>query len=203
MITDSTVVTKPKKSRRKFLNLITHGYIAVGAAFAAVPFIKSFNPSQKAKAIGAPVDIDISDLLPNQLKVVKWRGKPVWVLRRDEEVLQTLKIIESDLQDPGSIQSDQPDFAANRHRSLKPEFLVLVGVCTHLGCSPLFKPQKGTEELGKDWPGGFFCPCHGSKFDFSGRVFKNLPAPTNLVVPPYAFVDDKTIRVGVTAEEIA
>lgn len=183
-------------SRRSILLWITSIYAAIGGVFVATPFIKSFQPSRRAKAIGAPVDVDVSALAPGELKIVKWRGQPVWVLHRSEQMVQSLALVTDLLADPDSLQSKQPDYAQNTTRSVESEWLVTVGICTHLGCSPVFRPDKAAEDLGSDWQGGFFCPCHGSKFDFSGRVYKNVPAPTNLVIPPYHFVDKSTIRVG-------
>jgi len=182
--------------RRRLLTATTAVVGGVGAAFTAVPFIASWNPSEKAKAAGAPVEVDISKLEPGQLIRVEWRGKPVWVVKRTEKTLQTLANIEQQLLDPESSEPQQPDYAKNRHRSLKPEIFVAVGICTHLGCSPMHMPDgfsahaEGVEE-------GFFCPCHGSKFDMSGRVFKGVPANLNLVIPPYQFVNDTTLLVGV------
>ena len=180
--------------RRRFLTGTAVVIGGIGAATAAVPFIASFQPSARAKAIGAPVEADISAVEPGQRVTFKWRGKPVWVLRRTNEQIEALKA-GSDLRDPESKESDQPKFAVNAWRSSKPEYLVLVGICTHLGCSPTFRPMPDAE-TGANWKGGFYCPCHGSKFDLAGRVFQNVPAPLNLVVPPYRYVDDKHIVIG-------
>jgi len=169
---------------------------AVGAAFAATPFLASWKPSARAKALGAPVEIDISKLEVGAMLKVEWRGKPVWVLRRTPEMVAGLSAIDGLLADPASEASDQPEYAANEARAIRPEFLVVLGVCTHLGCAPLSRFTPGDAELGADWPGGFYCPCHGSKFDLAGRVYKGVPAPTNLAIPPYAFVDDNHILVG-------
>lgn len=179
--------------RRKFLVTLTSIFGALGAAFATVPFIGSWFPSAKAKAAGAPVTADISRLEPDQRMVVEWRGKPVWIIRRSQENLDRLDKV-SNLRDPNSDVEQQPEYAKNTFRSINPEYLVLIGVCTHLGCSPTFVPGIG--DLGPNWPGGFYCPCHGSKFDLAGRVFTGVPAPINLEVPPYRFIDDHTIIIG-------
>ncbi|KPJ81653.1 MAG: ubiquinol-cytochrome c reductase iron-sulfur subunit [Gammaproteobacteria bacterium SG8_30] len=184
------------QGRRQLLTAATALTGAVGAAFAAVPFLASWKPSARAKALGAPVEIDISKLEPGALLKVEWRGKPVWVLRRTEEMIAGLDEVQGLLADPDSEISEQPEYARNEVRAIRPEFLVVLGVCTHLGCAPIERFRAGDAELGADWPGGFYCPCHGSKFDLAGRVFKGVPAPTNLVVPPYAFVDDNHILVG-------
>lgn len=184
--------------RRRRLLQITTGLGVVGSAFAAVPFVASMTPTARARAAGAPVEIDISKLEPGMVLTEEWRGKPVWLLRRTPEMLASLKQTQALLADPDSQKSDQPTYVDPRTRSIKPETLVLVGICTHLGCSPDKRVEAGGGSgLGPNWPGGFFCPCHGSKFDLAGRVFKNVPAPTNLVVPPHSYKDDKTIIVGV------
>jgi ubiquinol-cytochrome c reductase iron-sulfur subunit len=157
----------------------------------AVPFLGSWSPSARARTAGAPVQADISKLEPGQQIIVKWRGKPVWVVRRDKEALATLPKVEDQLRDPESKDSDQPEYATNEYRSRKPEYLIIVGICTHLGCSPNYQ-----REITADFQGGFFCPCHGSKFDLAGRVYQGVPAPLNLVVPPYYFVSDGVIRIG-------
>jgi ubiquinol-cytochrome c reductase iron-sulfur subunit len=182
--------------RRHFLTVATVAVGAVGAAFAAVPFLASWKPSARAKALGAPVEVDISKLEPGGMVKVEWRGKAIFIVNRTPQMLGTLTGVEDRLRDPDSNESEQPEYARNRDRAVKPEILVLVGVCTHLGCAPLekFTPGDATVEAG--WAGGFFCPCHGSKFDMSGRVFKDVPAPTNLPVPPYQFVSDTRILIG-------
>ncbi|MDO8329986.1 MAG: ubiquinol-cytochrome c reductase iron-sulfur subunit [Fluviicoccus sp.] len=185
--------------RRRMLIGATAAVGAVGVVGAAVPFVKSWNPSAKAKAAGAPVTADISRLEPGQQMTVEWRGKPVWVVRRTPESLATLKKVAGDLRDPESAESLQPDAAKNEHRSIKPEFLVLVGICTHLGCSPLYRPEVAPADLGPTYQGGFFCPCHGSTYDMAGRVFKGVPAPTNLEVPPYRYDSDAVITIGESA----
>lgn len=169
---------------------------AVGGAAtlgAAIPFVASMLPSEKAKAAGAPVEVDITRINPGELSVIEWRGKPVWVIRRTKEMLESLKAVSGQLVDPESKQSTQPDYARNEVRSQNPEWMVMEGVCTHLGCSPQLKGADAKAEMGADWAGGFYCPCHGSKFDLAGRVFRGAPAPTNLVVPPYTLADGKLV----------
>ena len=184
--------------RRRMLVTATSAVGAFGAGFAAVPFLASWNPSAKAKAAGAPAEADISKLEPGQLVRVKWRGKPVWVIRRTEKNLADLETINGKLADPDSLVPQQPEYCKNKTRSIKPEYMVAVGICTHLGCSPTYRPEVGAADLGgADWKGGFFCPCHGSKFDLAGRVYSGVPAPTNLVVPPHQYVSDTQILIGV------
>ena len=183
-------------SRRRMLIGTTAAVGAVGAAFVATPFVKSWNPSAKAKAAGAPVTADLSKLEPGQQMVVEWRGKPVWVVRRSSEALADLKKVAGDLRDPESNESVQPDFAKNEHRSIKPEYAILVGICTHLGCSPTYRPEVAPADLGQNWRGGFFCPCHGSTYDMAGRVYKGVPAPLNLEVPPYKYLSDSVVLIG-------
>lgn len=183
-------------SRRRFLTAATTVVGAVGAAFVAVPFVTSMLPSDKAKAAGAPVEADISKLEPGQMIRVQWRGKPVWVVSRTQTMVDALPGLNDRLRDPDSSESEQPAYASNALRSIKPEYLVLVGICTHLGCSPSFRPEVAPADLGPDWKGGFFCPCHGSTFDLAGRVYRGVPAPTNLVVPPHRYVSDTVILVG-------
>ena len=185
--------------RRHFLTVATIATGAVGAAFVAVPFLASWKPSARAKAMGAPVEVDIGKLDPGAMLKVEWRGKAIFIVNRTPQMLAQLEGVDGKLRDPGSNESEQPEFAKNPARALKPEYLVLVGVCTHLGCAPLDKFSKGDVTVGADWPGGFFCPCHGSKFDMSGRVFKDVPAPTNLPVPPYRFLSDTRILIGAEA----
>ena len=182
--------------RRQFLTVTTIATGAVGAAFAAVPFLASWKPSARAKALGAPVEVDISKVDPGAMIKVEWRGKAVYIVHRTPQMLTQLEGMAPKLRDPDSKQSEQPDFARNPARALKPEYLVLVGVCTHLGCAPLDRFTPGDVTVSSDWPGGFFCPCHGSKFDLSGRVFKDVPAPTNLSVPPYRFLSDSRLLIG-------
>ena len=186
---------KVDKTRR---NLVV-ATSAVGAAAGvgvAVPFAASLWPSERTRAAGAPVEVDLSRIAPGELAVIEWRGKPVWVLRRTKEMVESLKSVEPRLSDPQSKASEQPKYAQNEYRSANPEVLVLVGVCTHLGCSPQEKRAEAKGEMGADWPGGFYCPCHGSKFDFAGRVWKGSPAPVNLIVPPYTVVSDSKIVIG-------
>jgi len=186
---------KVDKTRR---NLVVATSVVGGAASigAAVPFITSMWPSERAKAAGAPVEVDISSIAPGELKVFEWRGKPVWVIRRTPQMLESLKTVVAKLTDPASRDSLQPAYAANDYRSLKPDVMVMEGVCTHLGCSPQMKPADAKAEMGGDWAGGFYCACHGSKFDLAGRVFRGAPAPTNLTVPPYTFLSDSTLLIG-------
>ena len=186
---------KVDKTRR---NLVVATSVVGGAASvgAVVPFVASMWPSERARAAGAPVEVDVARIPPGELAVIEWRGKPVWVLRRTKEMLESLKAVEPRLSDPQSKASEQPKYAQNEYRSASPELLVLVGVCTHLGCSPQEKPADAKAEMGADWLGGFYCPCHGSKFDFAGRVFKGSPAPLNLVVPPYTVVSETMVVVG-------
>jgi ubiquinol-cytochrome c reductase iron-sulfur subunit len=185
--------------RRHFLTVATIATGAVGAAFVAVPFLASWKPSARAKAMGAPVEVDIGKLDPGAMLKVEWRGKAIYIVNRTPQMLAQLEGVDGKLRDPGSNESEQPEFAKNPARALKPEYLVLVGVCTHLGCAPLDKFTKGDVTVAADWPGGFFCPCHGSKFDLSGRVFKDVPAPTNLPVPPYSYLSDTRILIGAEA----
>lgn len=181
--------------RRRWLTLTSMASAAAATA-TAVPFVSSFAPSERAKAAGASVEVDISSLAPGELKVVEWRGKPVWIMHRTPEQLAELEQIPG-LADPASNRSDQPDYAKNTQRSIKPEVLVAVGICTHLGCSPV-NVAKGSANpsVPADWPGGFFCPCHGSTFDLAGRVFLNKPAPTNLEIPPHFYLDDSKLLIG-------
>ena len=182
--------------RRRFLTAATTVVGGVGVAFALVPFISSMQPSAKARAAGAPVRADISKLEAGQMIRVKWRGKPVWVVRRTPDMLGTLPGLDDKLRDPESLESEQPEYAQNEVRSIKPEILVLIGICTHLGCSPTYRPDVAPADLGADWQGGFFCPCHGSTFDIAGRVYAGVPAPTNLPVPPHRYLSDTEILIG-------
>jgi len=182
--------------KRRFLTAATSVVGAVGVGFALVPFIASMQPSAKAKALGAPAEADISKLEPGQMLRVKWRGQPVWVVYRTPENLKDLDALKGELLDPDSIAPQQPAYCKNPHRSRKPQYLVAIGICTHLGCSPTFRPEVAPADLGAAWKGGFFCPCHGSTFDLAGRVFKGVPAPSNLVIPPHRFLSDTLILVG-------
>jgi len=184
------------EKRRRLLTTGVGVVGAVGAVTMAIPFVASMSPSARAKAAGAPVEVDISKLEAGQRVIVEWRGKPVWVLRRTQALLDSLEAVKDELRDIESDSSDQPEYAKNAHRSIDPEVLVMVGICTHLGCSPTFRPDIAPADLGADWQGGFFCPCHGSKFDISGRVYKGVPAPTNLEVPPYQYLSDTRILIG-------
>ncbi len=183
-------------SRRRFLTATTSVVGGVGAAFVAWPFLASLKPSARAKAAGAPVEVDISKVESGQRITVEWRGKPVWIVRRTPDALQALPTLNDTLLDPNSESDQQPAYAQNVTRSIKEEVLVVVGICTHLGCSPTYRPEFAPADLGPDWKGGFFCPCHGSRFDLSGRVFAGVPAPLNLVVPPHQYLSDTTILIG-------
>ena len=191
---------KTNSGRRRFLTAATTVVGAVGTGFVLVPFISSMQPSAKARAAGAPVRADISRLEPGQMIRVKWRGKPVWLVRRTDKMLETLPTLVSQLRDPESLESEQPAYAQNEFRSIKPEVLITVGICTHLGCSPTYRPDAGAADLGADWEGGFFCPCHGSKFDLAGRVYKSVPAPTNLVIPPHRYLSETELVIGEDGE---
>lgn len=186
--------------RRRFLLTSTTVVGGVGMFMSSIPFVSSWWPNAKAQAAGEPIELDITKLIPGQQVTVAWRGKPVFVIRRPKDVLDRLDENRDTLRDPDSKVDQQPIYARNRYRSLRPDILVLVGVCTHLGCSPKYRPVVG--ELGKGWPGGFYCPCHGSKFDLAGRVFQGVPAPINLEVPPHKFIEDKLLIVGVDPETI-
>lgn len=180
--------------RRRFLTAATSVVGAAGVVAVAVPFVGSWNPSAKARAAGAPVKADISRLEPGQMVVVEWRGKPVYIVRRSPEALANISTLDDEVADPASERSDQPAYAGGEFRAIKDEYLVVLGLCTHLGCAPKYRPEVGTVDAG--WLGGFFCPCHGSKFDLSGRVYKNVPAPTNLEVPPHRYVSDTVLVIG-------
>ncbi|TCK18026.1 ubiquinol-cytochrome c reductase iron-sulfur subunit [Thiogranum longum] len=187
------------KKRRRLLIAAATVAGGVGVVATVVPFIESWNPSEKARSAGAPVMVDFSKLEPGQQIAVSWRGKPVWVLRRTPKMLKDLRssTIRDKLRDPDSaVESQQPAYAKNEFRAIKAEYLVVIGICTHLGCVPTFRPDVAPADLGRDWLGGYFCPCHGSRFDLAGRVFKGVPAPTNLVIPPYRFISDTKVLVG-------
>jgi len=185
---------------RRNLLIATGAVSAVGVAGVAVPFVSSFAPSEKAKAAGAPVEIDITGMQPGELRTVEWRGKPVWVVRRTPEMLSGLKKTDNQVADPDSKRKQDeltPKYCRNEHRSIKPEYLVAIGICSHLGCSPISKFQAGSQpSLPDDWQGGFLCPCHGSTFDIAGRVFKNKPAPDNLEIPPHMYLSDNKLLIG-------
>ncbi|RNF86151.1 ubiquinol-cytochrome c reductase iron-sulfur subunit [Montanilutibacter psychrotolerans] len=193
--------------RRRFLTATTAVVGAVGAGFVAVPFIKSWNPSAKAKLAGAPVTVDISALQEGQRLVQEWRGQPIWIVKRSKAILEALPTLDVHLRDPKSDNADQqPGYvkqASPELRSIKPEISVLVGLCTHLGCSPEMKAEIRPEPFDPEWKGGYFCPCHKSRFDMAGRVFQGVPAPTNLVVPPHYYQDDNTIVIGVDPKGVA
>jgi ubiquinol-cytochrome c reductase iron-sulfur subunit len=183
-------------TRRHFLTVATVVTGGVGAIATAVPFVVSFKPSARAQALGAPVEVDVSKLELGALLKVEWRGRPIYILHRSDEMVASLKNDVSLLRDPTSEDSVQPSYAQNEHRSIRPAFLVLEGVCTHLGCAPMPRFEVAPADLGPQWPGGFYCPCHGSKFDLAGRVFAGVPAPANLTVPPYRYINDSTILIG-------
>ncbi len=191
--------------RRRMLTTVTTGVGLVGAGALAVPFVASMAPSARAKAAGAPVEVDISKLSEGQMLAVEWRGKPVWIIRRTPEMLEDLAQIREKLSDPDSeVETQQPAYAKNKYRSIKPELMVVLGVCTHLGCAPTKKFEQGKASgVSDDWVGGFFCPCHGSSFDLAGRVYRNVPAPTNLEVPPHSFLSDDRVLIGVGPEDTA
>jgi ubiquinol-cytochrome c reductase iron-sulfur subunit len=188
------------KKRRRFLVATTSVVGAIGSGFAAVPFVKSWLPSAKAQAVGVPVQVSLQGLGPGQLLKVQWRGQTIGILRRTQETIGLLTGIDSELRDPGSLESEQPPFAQNESRAMKDEFLVVNMHCTHLGCVPQVLPEVGPQPFEENWKGGFFCPCHKSKFDMAGRVYKGVPAPTNLRIPPYSFIDDSTLIIGVNPE---
>lgn len=182
--------------RRRFLTGAAGVVGGAGAVAAAVPFIAYLQPSARTQAAGAPVEVDIAKLAPGQMITIEWRGKPVYVLRRTQAHLEALQALSDELRDPDSEAPQQPPYARNPYRSVKPEIFVAIGICTHLGCAPTYRPEVGPADLGADWPGGFFCPCHGSRFDLAGRVYKGVPAPTNLEVPPYRFLSETTLLIG-------
>lgn len=187
--------------RRKFLTAATSAVGVAGAVGIMTPFVGSWNPSAKAKAAGAPVKFDFSKLEPGEMKVVEWRGKPVYVVNRTATQLEDLPKLNDQLKDPESTGSVQPEYITGQERALIPELLIVVGLCTHLGCAPKFRPEVGAADLGGDeWVGGFFCPCHGSKFDLSGRVYAGVPASANLEIPPYSFEGDNVVVIGVDSE---
>jgi ubiquinol-cytochrome c reductase iron-sulfur subunit len=184
-------------SRRKFLTSATIGVGAVGAVLAAVPFVASWQPSERARALGVPTDLDLAKVDPGQMVIILWRKQPIYVVRRTPEMVASLKGHDDRLKDPESKDSDQPDYCKNTIRARKPEILVLIGICTHLGCLPKQHFAAGDPELGPTWPGGYLCPCHGSRFDLAGRVFDGSPASVNLRIPPYSFPNENRLIVGV------
>jgi len=191
-ITDDGI--DPKRRRLLVGGMAATG--GLGAAALGVSMLASMSPSARAKAAGAPVEADISKLQPGQMLTVEWRGKPVWIVRRTEQALGSLASVAGQLSDPDSNEEQQPEYAKNESRAIKDEYLVVIGICTHLGCSPTYRPELAAPDLGSDWEGGFFCPCHGSKFDMAGRVYSGVPAPTNLETPPYMYLDDNRIIIG-------
>jgi ubiquinol-cytochrome c reductase iron-sulfur subunit len=186
--------------KRKFLIAAASAVGGVAVAGVAIPLVTSMQPSARAKAAGAPVEVDISKVEPGMLLTVEWRGKPVWIVNRTPEMLELMAKHEDQLTDPKSDMPQQPDYCKNEYRSIKPEYLVAVGICTHLGCSPTYRKEVGAADLGADWAGGFFCPCHGSRFDLAARVYKGVPAPTNLVIPPHQYLSDAKLLIGVDAK---
>lgn len=200
-MSDSTALTcpddLPADPKRRLLLIATGTVGAAAGAALAIPLLSSLAPSERAKAAGAPVEVDISKLLPGEMMTVEWRGKPVWIINRTEEMLAALRKSEPFLVDPQSGQPQQPEYARNPTRSIKPNIMIAVGICTHLGCSPTEKFKAGTDQgMDADWPGGFLCPCHGSRFDLAGRVYKNMPAPTNLEIPPHRYLSDARLVIG-------
>jgi ubiquinol-cytochrome c reductase iron-sulfur subunit len=195
-MTTLTAIAPPDPKRRQLL-IATSAVGAAAGAGIAIPLMSSMMPSERAKAAGAPVEVDISKLAPGEMMTVEWRGKPVWIVHRTPEMLEALKKAEPDLVDPLSEKPQQPDYATNEYRSIRPEIMVTVGICTHLGCSPTEKFKEGAGQgMAADWPGGFLCPCHGSQFDLAGRVYKSMPAPTNLEVPPHQYLADSRLLIG-------
>ena len=197
---DAVVHVPIDTKKRRFLLTATSVVGGVGVAVAAVPFVMSFWPSARAKAAGAPVEVEIGKIEAGQLISVEWRGKVCWVLNRTKPMLDSLPRLDKQLADPDSTIPQQPPYCKNQHRSIKDAMWVAVGICTHLGCSPTFRPEIAPADLGSDWLGGFFCPCHQSKFDLAGRVYKGVPAPTNLVIPPHKYLSDTKIVIGVGAD---
>lgn len=191
------------QGRRRFLIGATSVVGGVGVVGAAVPFVASWNPSAKAEAAGAPVTVNVSKLEPGQQMTVEWRGKPVWIIRRTDEMLENIEKLNDRVKDPQSEDASQPGYIKGIYRAQKEEYAVLVGICTHLGCSPQFRPEVSPADLGEDWLGGFYCACHGSRYDLAGRVFFNQPAPQNLEVPPYRYDNASTITVGLDPEGAA
>lgn len=199
---ESSLRSDQVDAKRRRMLVTSAGVVGgLGAVSLVAPMVASMSPSERAKAAGAPVEADISKLEPGQRLTVEWRGKPVWILNRTPDALGSLETVASQLSDPDSEVDQQPEYARNETRSIKPEILVMVGICTHLGCSPTYRPEVAAADLGSDWLGGFFCPCHGSRFDFAGRVYSGVPAPTNLEVPPHKYLSETVILVGVDTEE--
>jgi ubiquinol-cytochrome c reductase iron-sulfur subunit len=191
------------RSKRRLLIAATTAAGGVAAAGAGAPFVLSLMPSERAKAAGAPVEVDVSGIEPGMMISAEWQGKPVWIVRRTPEMLDLLVKHDNKLVDPASTVPQQPEYSQNPYRSIKPEYLVVLGICTHLGCSPTYRPEIGPVDLGREWTGGWFCPCHGSRFDLAGRVFKGVPAPTNLIVPPHKYLSDGRLLIGDDSKEAA
>ncbi len=191
------------RSKRRLLIAATTAAGGVAAAGAGAPFVLSLMPSERAKAAGAPVEVDVSTIEPGMMISVEWQGKPVWIVRRTKEMLDLLAKHEDDLADPDSSVPQQPAYCHNPYRSIKPEYLVVLGVCTHLGCSPTYRPEVAPVDLGSKWQGGWFCPCHGSRFDLAARVYKGVPAPTNLIVPPHKYLSNGHLLIGDDSKETA
>lgn len=183
-------------NKRRLLLAATTAAGGVAAAGAGAPFVLSLMPSERAKAAGAPVQVDLSAVAPGTMISVEWQGKPVWIVHRTPEMLEMLSKHDDELADPTSDVPQQPEYSHNQVRSIRPEFLVVLGICTHLGCSPTFRPEIAPADLGANWAGGWFCPCHGSRFDLAGRVFKGVPAPTNLIIPPHKYLSENTLLIG-------
>jgi len=182
--------------QRRMLLAATATVGGIGIVATAIPFVESMSLSEAAKAAGAPIEVDLANIAPGQLYTAEWRGKPIWILHRTADMLSHLNQHNGLLVDPQSLLSQQPRYARNPTRSIKPAYFVAVGICTHLGCIPTFRPEAAPADLGPDWPGGFYCPCHGSKFDLSGRVFRNVPAPSNLEIPPHRYLSDTRLDIG-------
>lgn len=191
----------PPTRRRHFLAVATSALGTLGVVATAIPFFKTMSPSERARAAGGPVEVDLRTLAPGSLTTVEWRGRPVWVLHRTSAMLATLGKHDAELVDPKSEADQQPYYTKNATRAARPQFLVATAICTHLGCIPTFRPETAPPDLGPNWDGGFYCPCHGSMFDLAGRVFRNVPAPLNLEVPPYSFPDDDHVLIGVDPPE--
>jgi len=189
-------------SKRRLL-IATTAAGGVAAAGAGTPFVLSLMPSERAKAAGAPVEVDVSAIQPGTMIGIEWQGKPVWIVRRTKEMLDLLARHDDKLVDPKSTVPQQPEYCNNPYRSIKPEYLVVLGVCTHLGCSPTYRPEVAPADLGADWPGGWFCPCHGSRFDLAARVYKGVPAPSNMIVPPHKYLGEGRLLIGDDSKEAA
>jgi len=190
------MTNKVDRSKRQLLIAATTAAGGVAAAGAGAPFVLSLMPSERAKAAGAPVEVDISKLEPGMMMSIEWQGKPVWIVRRTQAMIDALQGHDEDLADPGSSVPQQPAYAKNSHRSIKPEYFVVLGICTHLGCSPTYRPEVAPVDLGPDWRGGWFCPCHGTRFDLAARVYKGSPAPTNMIVPSHKYLSDGRLLIG-------